>query len=58
MPRKYNKAQRKAVKKFRKEFPKSERPPKIRKMTEAQRNSAYEYDMKRDARPQDRVKQK
>jgi hypothetical protein len=34
MPEKegYNKAQRRAVKKFRRSFPKGERPPKIRRM--------------------------
>ncbi len=47
MPRKYTKAQRQAVKEFRKSFPKSERPPKIRKMSDAQRNAAYEADMRR-----------
>lgn len=61
MPKKYNKTQRKAVKKFRAEFPKSERPPKIRKMSEAQRNAAYEFDMrggKHFSRPQDTIKRK
>jgi hypothetical protein len=68
MPEKegYTKAQRRAVKKFRRSFPKGERPPKIRRMTEAQRNAAYEADMRREsgapapnfARPQERVKPK